>query len=266
MGQSLGLLHAHQHHQLHLSRRQRGLPGSRRPGCRNDLVRQPSGGLRHQRLDCCHGPASSISGQELRYKIGVAQTNVASVFPSTSENIRVKQRMETVFSITNFNAATARYRPHNDYGKEQTNGLTDGFHVLRARAFLQRPGRAAIYNTFVQPFYYDTQRPLGEILYPTERETLGSASYEAVVRTDSQTTEVWYRIADGDARNDDSTTGKNNGNGAWVKASRAAMTTALAQNHGEGMAIQLRQYPSTGSATLQVRLRELSSLHRYGPD
>ena len=200
-----------------------------------------------------------LAGQELRYKIGVAQTNVASVFPSTSENIRVKQRMETVFSITNFNAATARYRPHNDYGKEQTNGLTDGFHVLRARAFLQRPGRAAIYNTFVQPFYYDTQRPLGEILYPTEGETLGSASYEAVVRTDSQTTEVWYRIADGDARNDDSPTGKNNGNGAWVKASRAAMTTALAKTIEKEWRFNYANIPSTGSATLQVRLRELSS-------
>ena len=200
-----------------------------------------------------------LAGQELRYKIGVAQTNVGSVFPSTSENIRVKQRMETVFSITNFNAATARYRPHNDYGEERTNGLTDGFHVLRARAFLQRPGRAAIYNTFVQPFYYDTQRPLGEILYPTEGETLGSASYEAVVRTDSQTTEVWYRIADGDARNDDSPTGKNNGNGAWVKASRAAMTTALAKTMEKEWRFNYANIPSTGSATLQVRLRELSS-------
>jgi hypothetical protein len=170
-----------------------------------------------------------LAGQELRYKIGVAQTNVASVFPSTSENIRVKQRMETVFSITNFNAATARYRPHNDYGKEQTNGLTDGFHVLRARAFLQRPGRAAIYNTFVQPFYYDTQRPLGNILFPTPGETLASATYGIVVQTDASTSEVWYKIDDSDARNNDSVTGKSNGNAAWVKASRAPMTTTLAK-------------------------------------
>jgi len=199
------------------------------------------------------------AGQELRYKIGVAQTNVSSVFPLTAENIRVKQRMETLFAITNFNAATARYRPHNDYGEERTNGLTDGFHVLRARAFLQRPGRAAIYNTFVQPFYYDTQRPLGEILYPTEGETLDSAAYEPVVRTDSQTTEVWYRITDGDARNDDSATGKNNGNEAWVKASRAAMTTALAKTMEKEWRFNYANIPSTGSATLQVRLRELSS-------
>ena len=45
--------------------------------------------------------------------------------------------MMTTFKVPHFNATTALVYPHNDFGATQT-GLTEGFHVLRARAFLKR--------------------------------------------------------------------------------------------------------------------------------
>ena len=51
--------------------------------------------------------------------------------------------METVFQITGFNATTAEYFPHNDYGVRAT-GLKEGFHVVRARAFLTDGARCVL--------------------------------------------------------------------------------------------------------------------------
>ena len=73
--------------------------------------------------------------------------------------------MMTTFQINNFNPTTAKVYPNNDYAVQQT-GLSQGFHVLRTREFLNRAGRASIYNTAVQTFYYDTQAPQGQIVFP----------------------------------------------------------------------------------------------------
>jgi hypothetical protein len=112
-------------------------------------------------------------GTVLRYKIGVGRGNAAPpVFPFTLADIRLAERMETVFETRNFNAATAVYQVHNDYSETAT-GLSEGYHVLRSRAFAGRSDGASIYRTNTQVFYYDTARPSGEIAFP--RRTTSSA-------------------------------------------------------------------------------------------
>lgn len=69
-----------------------------------------------------------------------------------------KLKMMTTFQTSARNLTTTTHRPHNDYGEQRT-GLDEGFHVIRARAFLNRAGKASIYNTFTQTFYYDAQAP-----------------------------------------------------------------------------------------------------------
>ena len=154
----------------------------------------------------------------LIYKIGVykdtsGNSPVASIFPADATSVYRKIHGMTTFQITNFNAATKTFYPHADYGVTQT-GLSQGFHVLRARQFLNRAGRAAIYNTATQTFYYDTQLPQGEIEWPQhDGDTVGGSQYGLVVRTDPSVTEVWYHIDDSDPTNDDINTGSQGGNG-----------------------------------------------------
>jgi len=156
----------------------------------------------------------------VKYKIGVFKTGQSSQFPDGATNVGRKKKMLTTFQIPHFNATTALVYPHDDYGATQT-GLTEGFHVLRARAFLKRDSsgvgnglRSSIYNTFTQTFYYDAQTPQGEIKFPAENDTVGGSRYGVVVRTDSSVTEVWYHIDDADATNDDASTRTQSGNGA----------------------------------------------------
>ena len=202
-------------------------------------------------------PALS-SGTVLRYKIGAYTTNAPSVFPGSADAVTLKKKMETRFQITGFNAATASYHPHDDYGATVT-GLSEGFHVLRTRQFLNRAGRAAIYNTSVQTFYYDAQPPAGQIVYPNENDTLGVSSYGAVVRTDPSVTEVWYKILDGDATNDDSAITANNGNGVWVQATQLTANPTVPSQYPNEWRFNYVNVPSSGTAKILVRLRELTS-------
>lgn len=199
------------------------------------------------------------AGTVLRYKIGVFSENAPSVFPSNGTNIAIKRNMETVFEIADFDATQAKVRRHNDYGPEYT-GLAEGFHILTSRPFLKRDARAPIYNTFIQTFYYDTKTPEGEIKFPAnDGATLGGNSYGVVVRTDHTTSEVWYRITDSDASNDDNVTGADNGNGAWVKATQLVPTVGLASDFPREWRFNYINIPASGSATIEVRLKELSS-------
>ena len=155
----------------------------------------------------------------VKYKIGIFKTGQPSQFPGGAVEVGRKKKMLTIFQIPHFNATTALVYPHNDYGATQV-GLTEGFHVLRARAFLKRDSsgvgngrRASIYNTFTQAFYYDAQPPQGEIKFPAENDTIGGSRYSVVVRTDPSVTEVWYHIDDADASNNDISTRTQSGNG-----------------------------------------------------
>ena len=237
----------------------------------------------------------------IRYKIGIFRTFQPSMFPAGAfEAARKKQGM-TTFKVENFNATTKQFFPHNDYAKDaQGNfvtqtGLAEGFHVIRARAFLQRPGQASIYNTFLQTFYYDAARPGGEIKFPaTDGDTITGQSYGAVVRTDTSVSEVWYHIDDNDPSNDDVTTKVANGNGigfepwldanknntydagetftdlngngqwdtnvtAWTKVTEITPTALINSSFPREWRFDYRNIAASGPATIKVRLRELSS-------
>ncbi|MEQ1859484.1 MAG: alpha-amylase family glycosyl hydrolase [Chthoniobacteraceae bacterium] len=238
---------------------------------------------------------AQASGTVLRYKVGALNTTAGSVFPSGAPEVDLKKRMETVFQIPNFNATTAKVRTHNDYSEERT-GLAEGFHMLRARAFLSRSGKASIYNTWTQTFYYDTQTPGGEIKFPANNgDTVGGQQYGCVVRTDPSVTEVWVHIDDGDATNNDSATGGQAGNGAgpepfadangngvrdtteaftdinangvfdanvpsaWMKVNEVTPSLNIASAFPREWRFNYRNVPASGTATIKVRLLEVSS-------
>lgn len=202
------------------------------------------------------------AGVTLKYKIGIYKEGASSVYPSGPDTVAKKKKMMTVFNITGFNAGTVNYAPDNDYGATAT-GLAEGFHVLRARAFLKRSGKASLYNTYTQTFYYDAATPTGQIMFPAaDGASLGGSEYGLVVRADAFTSEVWYKIDDGDASNDDAATGASSGNGAWVKASQVTPGGGIVPAnpaHVREFRFNYVNIPATGNATIQVRLKEVTS-------
>ncbi|MDQ6624784.1 MAG: alpha-amylase family glycosyl hydrolase, partial [Verrucomicrobiota bacterium] len=230
----------------------------------------------------------------LKYKIGIFKTVQPSIFPVGADEVVRKTKMMTTFKVANFNGTTALVYPHNDYATTQS-GLSEGFHVLRARSFLNRVGRASIYNTFTQSFYYDAQPPTGEIKFPNENDSLGDSKYGVVVRTDPSVTEVWYHIDDSDASNNDTSTHTQGGNGtgfepftdvngngtwdvgepfedlnkngvwdnniptSWVRATEVTATPAINSSYPREWRFNFNNIPSSGVAQIKVRLRELSS-------
>lgn len=235
-----------------------------------------------------------------RYKIGIYKHGASSWWPGNADAVTRKQKMMTTFETSARDLTTTVIRPHADYGVEQT-GLSEGMHVIRARAFLNRGGQASIYNTFTQSFYFDAQRPLGEVRFPeTNGDSVGGSEYGCVVRTDPSVTEVWYNIDDGigNTSNDDSTTRSLNGNGggfepftdsdrdgvhdtaeaykdlnenglwdddldtSWVKATEVTPSQSfqpLNPAYQKEWRFNYTNIPAGGTATIKVRLRELSS-------
>ena len=197
----------------------------------------------------------------VRYKIGVFHTNAPSQFPWTDEQIALRYRMETQFEITNFNGATIPQYPHNDWGRMKT-GLDEGYHVLRTKAILGRAsGDTPIYRQFTQTFYYDTLCPTGSILTPAANGlTLTSSTVRVVARSDMTVEEAWFHIEDDDASNDDSATGVNNGNNAWVRATEGYSASPFARGRNEKeWNFNYVNIPTSGVATLSLRLREATS-------
>jgi glycosidase len=201
------------------------------------------------------------NGTELRYKISSTSSDSPSRFPWSDEDIAIVPRMETMFEITNFNAATIPYYPHNDWGTMAT-GLDEGFHVLRTKTLLGRgEGDAAIFRENTQTFYYDAQPPEASFVFPAaDGSILDESSYTVVLHSDMTVEEVWYNIDDSDPTNDDGETGLANGNNAWVKAEQGLLP---APNPGSAPEKQWEfdyvSIPSNGAATIQVVLREVSS-------
>ena len=193
---------------------------------------------------------------------GWSESHVApSVFPGGATQVAQKVNMLTKFQITNFNADTGPVYPDNDYGVSQT-GLSQGFHVLRLRSFLNRsnPTRASIYDTVTQTFYYDTQLPQGQIAFPASDGTaITSQQYGVVVRTDQSVSEVDYEILDGDPTNDDSALGVANGNNAWVKASQFTANPTIQSPYPNEWRFSYVNVPSSGTAQIMVRLKKLTS-------
>ncbi|MEO8614512.1 MAG: alpha-amylase family glycosyl hydrolase, partial [Luteolibacter sp.] len=237
----------------------------------------------------------------LKYKIGIYKETsngfpISSLLPSGATEASRKKNMMTVFKVPTFNATTAPYKPHNDYGATVT-GLSEGFHFLRARAFLKRPGQASIYNTFTQTFYYDAQTPQGEIKFPaTDGSTLSGQTYGVVVRADQSVKDVWVHIddTDSDPSNDDIVTHVANGNGigfepfvdsnnngtwdtgetftdlngngvwdnnvpAWIKVSEGTASASVNSIYPREWRFDYRNIAASGAGAIKVRLREISS-------
>ncbi len=212
-------------------------------------------------------PAMS-SGTVLRYKIGCYHHDAGSRFPIDADEVYWKKKMVTQFSITGFDAESVGYHPHMDFG-EWSTGLDEGFHVLRARAFLNRASSASIYNTYVQPFYYDAVAPTGVVVYPSHGDTLGDNQYGVVVRTDWTVTDVYFNIVDGSPDNDDGSTGRELGNGtnsqgqtSWVAVSEVDASLSINTNY-QSLPREWRfsysNIPTNSPATIRVKLAELSS-------
>jgi hypothetical protein len=201
----------------------------------------------------------------LKYKVSAVNTKVDSVFPNSPYNVAIKRKIDTEFQIANFNANETEYYVHNDYSIKR-KGLTEGFHILRARAYLKRPGQTSLYNTFTQVFYYDSKNPEGEIKFPSDNQDLTSFDYEFVVHTDHTVKEVLYNIVDSDPLNDDTNVGRNYGNGnkADGTPSWGVIPTVRAINDsGDGMTKEWRfkyiNIPSSGTAKINLVLRETAS-------
>ncbi len=235
----------------------------------------------------------------LKYKIGIYKTFQSSIFPAGATEAALKTKMMTTFQTMERDLTTVTVRPHNDYGVIET-GLEEGMHMIAARAFLERPGKASIYNTFKQTFYYDAARPQGEVRFPeNNNDTIGGSRYGVVVRTDATVEEVWYRIEDTDTSNDDINTGGSNGNGTgfepfvdtnrngtrdtgesyedlngndqwdnnvtdiWVRATELTPSLEISPSepaYRKEWRFDYVNVPATGSADIKVRLRELSSV------
>ncbi|MCH2064534.1 MAG: alpha-amylase family glycosyl hydrolase [Roseibacillus sp.] len=205
----------------------------------------------------------------IRYVAAMRRATVNALFPGGSEEVSEKRHGMTVFEISGFNGEEVRFFPHNDYAKtpDQNSfvtetGLDEGFHILRARAFLERTGKASLFNTFQQTFYYDASRPRGEIVFPGENDTLSGQSYEVVVRADESVTEAWFHIEDGAGPNDDDQTGAGNGNGTgkWVRVSATSADPDLPSAFPREFRFNYANIP-TGSipSVINVRLREATS-------
>jgi hypothetical protein len=210
------------------------------------------------------------SGTVLRYKVGSYHDDAGSVFPINADQVYWKKKMVTQFSITNFNAGSVELYPHMDFAPDtKQTGLDEGFHVLRARAFLNRSGKASIYNTYVQPFYYDAVAPTGTVVYPSQGDTLGDNQYSVVVRTDWTVTDVYFNIEDGHAANDDGATGRDLGNGTnalgqtnWVAVSEVDASLDLNGTYPDlprEWRFTYSNVPTHSPATIRVKLAELSS-------
>jgi len=213
------------------------------------------------------------NGTVMRYKVGLYKVQGGDCgagfdvpFPNSDYDIARKKSLMGVWQVTNFNARAAVYPIHHDYSTYRT-GLVEGFNFLQARAFLQRPGQASIYNTFKQTFYYDASSPTGQVIFPANNfDSLGSQEYGAVVRTDPTVREVWYNIRDNNTGNDDGSTGNQNGNGtnsagqaAWVQATRVTPSQTIVSPYPEEWRFTYRNIPSSGNVTMQVRLVEYTS-------
>ncbi|MGJ8650368.1 MAG: alpha-amylase family glycosyl hydrolase [Opitutaceae bacterium] len=251
--------------------------------------------------------AKPASGATFRYKIGVYKngpTIQGSWWPGDAASVAHKKQMLSTFKVENWDPTAAQVHVHADYNS-LTTGLAEGFHVIRAKAMLNRDpwAAASLYQTFTQTFYYDAETPQGEVAFPSsDGETVGGSSYEIVVRTDRTVEEVWFNIADSEAGNNDSATQQLNGNGdgfepftdanqngvrdtgedfidlngngtydatttvAWAQATEVTANPAVTSSYQKEWRLRYNNIPASGSATITCRLIEASTSRDFGLD
>jgi hypothetical protein len=226
-------------------------------------------------------PAQPANTQ-VRYKValfnggsyGVSVGNTAnwpSISPiSYSEPTGSKLFGLTQFAITNFNPTTALVWYHNDLNPANTyRGLQTGFHILRARTFLPRPGQSSVYNTFSQTFYYDGSLPGGVITSPSAGLTISNQTCTIVIRGDSSVTEADVNIQDTATNTEDIYTGQANGignnlqgNPIFVPATSVTPNPALSAiytNYSQEFHLNFPFVPTGGVVTVTVHLKELTT-------
>ncbi|MGJ8696074.1 MAG: hypothetical protein ACSHYF_07135 [Verrucomicrobiaceae bacterium] len=191
---------------------------------------------------------AQTAGTVVRYKIGGHKNVVSDRFPWSEQDITISKRMETIFEVSGFNAETADYHVHNDYG-EKAVGLEEGFHVLRTRSFVKRTDGSSIFKTNTQTFYYDVEKPGGTVAFPREGDTVAGSGYGSVVLTDASVTGVQFRVVH-----------NIEGTSAWQDATLQNATSFLRDSDWEKeWRFEYVDIPDTGTANIEVRLREASS-------
>jgi PKD repeat protein/glycosidase len=216
-------------------------------------------------IDWWKGTIPGQASGTVKYKVALHKDGIVEV----SDSDLNKVYGQTQFAITNFNPQAARVWLHNNLNTNDTVlGLQEGFHIVRARPFLDRLGKSSVFNTFVQTFYYDAATPGGVIAFPQQGETYVSQQYGVVIRADETTTEVEYNITDNNPNNDDGATGKRNGNGlsngvpSFASATLNSPSSSLTQQF-PNFPLEYRfnyvAIPSNGTAILNVRLKEAST-------
>ncbi len=215
------------------------------------------------------------AGTQVRYKVALFYGGSAnpgqSIQPISDAEISGSKLFGlTQAAITNFNPTTAPVWLHNDLNPANTvMGLQSGFHILRARTFLPRPGQSSVYNTFLQTFYYAGPLPGGVIVYPANNSTVSSSTYTVVVRTDNSVSGVDFNIQDSNPSNDDIVTGVANGNGndtngnpIFVPATQVSPSPSLDLQYPNDLQEFRFNYvnvPSSGPAAIMVRLKDYAN-------
>ena len=205
------------------------------------------------------------AGTVVKYKVALYKDGISPISDADSAKLYGVTR----FAITGFNPQNATIWLHNDLNPSLTQtGLQEGFHIVRARAFLPRDGKSSVFNTFLQTFYYDASVPNGAVAFPGAGETLRSRQYGVVVRADATTTEAEYNISDSNPANDDSATGLRNGNGlsngvpVWVKATLVSPSGSISAQYPalpQEFRFNYLAVPSDSNATLTVRLKKATT-------
>lgn len=192
----------------------------------------------------------SAGNTQIRYKVALFKGGYSPI-GTISDADNAKLYGLTQFGITNFNPTTATVWLHNDLNTNNTaTGLSSGFHIVRARSFLPRSGKSAVYNTFLQTFYYAGQLPAGVIAFPaTDGSTITNTSYTVVVRADSSVTEVDYCVTD------------SNGQACGTASSVSPDPTLSQQYPAYSQEYRFTYSPvaSNGTATITVKLKDVAS-------
>ncbi len=190
------------------------------------------------------------TGTRVRYKVALFKGGYTPI-SAISDADGAKLYGLTQFGITNFNPATATAWLHNNLNTNDTvTGLPSGFHIVRAHCLLPRTGKSAVYNTFLQTFYYAGQLPGGVIAYPAaDGATLTGSSYTVVVRADNSVTAVDYCITD------------NNGQSCGEASSVSPDGTLSQQYPAYPREYRFAYSPvaSSGTATINVYLKDTAS-------
>jgi glycosidase len=222
------------------------------------------------------------NGTQVRYKValfnggsyGVSVGN-PGLWPSITSMTNADSAGSKLFgltqaAITNFDPTTAVVWYHNDLNPANKYvGLQTGFHIIRARTFLSRPGQSSVYNTFSQTFYYDGSLPSGVIASPASGTTISNTTYAIVIRGDSSVTEADVNIQDSATNTYDLYTGQANGIGTnssgqpvFVAAPSVTPNPALSTqypNYPQEFQLNFPYVPTGGVVNITVHLKELTS-------